>query len=81
MSFESGRTYPLRDPTRYDDDDFGTGYGFARADQGTDGCFIADCWIVDGHGRVHPGYSESPVPIRYQDVVDDPMETLRSYAG
>lgn len=81
MSFVSGRTYPLVDPERYDDEDYGTGYAFAQAAEGTDGCLIADCWIIDREGRIHPGYECSPVPVRYVDVVDDPMLTLRSLAG
>lgn len=78
MSFVSGTAYPLRDPTHYDDEDFGEGYGLALAADGTDGCVIADCWIVNRQGEIHPGYRESPVPVRYQDVVDDPIEMLRS---
>lgn len=81
MTFVSGRTYPLLDPERYDDEDHGTGYAFAKAAEGADGCFIADCWIVNERGEIHPGYEESPVPIRYDDVVDDPMRTLRAFSG
>ncbi len=78
MSFESGRTYPLVDPERYDDE-YGEGYAFAKAVEGSDGCYVTDCWIIDRSGNVHPGLAESPVPIRYDDVIDDPMVMLRSY--
>lgn len=61
-------TYPLLDPERYDDE-FGEGYGFAAvADAQCEGAWIADCWVVDREGAVHPGYAESPVPIRADDL-------------
>lgn len=80
MSFTSGRTYPLIDPERYDDD-YGEGYAYVRAVEGSDGCRLTDCWIVNERGEVHPGYDQCAVPILYSDVIDDPMQTLRSYAA
>jgi len=77
MTFVAGRTYLLADQDSYDDD-YGTGYGFVRAVEGADGCLVADCWIVDGHGNVHPGYDCSPVPVRFTDVHGDPLKILRS---
>jgi len=29
----------------------------------TGNCCIVDCWVCDKHGNIHPGYSESPVPV------------------
>lgn len=31
------------------------------------GFTICDCWIVNEHGEVDPGRSQSPVPIRISD--------------
>lgn len=67
MSFKSGMSYALKDPTRYDDE-YGEGYGRVEALEGGDGMFITDCWITDDKGKVHPGYAENPVPIQLQDV-------------
>ena len=30
--------------------------------------FITDCWIVNADGDIHPGYAESPIPVRFDDV-------------
>lgn len=80
MSFQAGRIYPLREADRFDDE-FGKGYGFVKvADYGV-GCLMSDCWVVNAKGELHPGLAESPVPVRYVDVVDDPMQTLRSLAA
>lgn len=67
MSFKSDMSYALKDPMRYDDE-HGEGYGRVEVLEGGDGVFIADCWITDDNGEVHPGYAESPVPIQFQDV-------------
>lgn len=75
--FRSDTLYALLDPERYDDD-FGTGYGHALSTSDVDGCFIADCWIVDAEGNRHPGYDESPVPMRISDLrTPDIVETMR----
>jgi len=30
--------------------------------------FVADCWVCDAHGRVDPGLSNSPIPVRKEDL-------------
>lgn len=74
MGLKNGTTYPLLDPERYDDD-LGEGYGFAQVyGQGGEpenGWYVADCWIVNEAGEVHPGYDQQPVPIRADDVALD----------
>ena len=67
MSFKSGMSYALKDPTRYDDE-HGEGYGRVEVLEGGEGMFITDCWVTNDAGEVHPGYAESPVPIQFQDV-------------
>ena len=65
--FQSGITYPLKDPTSYDDE-FGEGYGYAQAYGNCDGMIITDCWIVNKAGDIHPGMDECPVPIHIDDL-------------
>lgn len=66
---KTATTYPLKDPQRYDDE-YGEGFAYAAVADETppDGCWMADCWIVDKHGAVHPGYDQNPVPIRSEDL-------------
>jgi hypothetical protein len=68
--FKAGYIYPLLDPERYDDEDFGTGFGHvlipAGSDPGT--CFIVDAWIVNERGEQHPGMDACPVPVHLEDV-------------
>lgn len=75
--FRSDTLYALLDPERYDDD-LGEGFTHALSTSDIDGCYVADCWIVDAEGRRHPGYDESPVPIRISDLrTPDIVETMR----
>jgi hypothetical protein len=70
MPFQPDYIYPLREPTRFDDD-MGTGYDHALlADYGpiAPECYVHDAWIVTARGEVHPGYARGPVPIRLVDV-------------
>lgn len=30
--------------------------------------YVADCWVCDAFGRVDPGLSHSPVPVRKEDL-------------
>lgn len=71
-TFKSGTSYALKNPTAYDDE-FGEGYGRAETYGHIDceGMFIVDCWIVNDAGEVHPGMSESPVPVRFDDVIPE----------
>jgi len=41
----------------------GKRYEYARSVKSAKGNHVADCWIVDEHGKRHPGYSTSPVPM------------------
>lgn len=71
-TFKSNTSYALKNPTAYDDE-YGTGYGRAETYGPIDceGMFIVDCWIVNDVGEVHPGYNESPVPVRFEDLVPE----------
>jgi hypothetical protein len=68
--FEAGFMYPLKDPERYDDEEYGAGYAFAMidADASPGTCWMHDAWIVNAKGEKHPGYEESPIPVRREDV-------------
>lgn len=41
-------------------------YKYAQPVAYADKCVIGDCWIVDDRGDIHPGYSNSPVPLCVQ---------------
>jgi hypothetical protein len=30
--------------------------------------YVADCWVCDRFGRVDPGLSASPIPVRKEDL-------------
>lgn len=30
--------------------------------------WVADCWVCDAFGRIDPGLSASPIPVRKQDL-------------
>lgn len=80
MPFKQNYIYPLKDPERYNDD-FGYEYDHALlADYGpiAPDCWVHDAWIVKANGEVHPGLSESPVPVRLEDV-EDVEETKGRY--
>ena len=47
----------------------GIRYDRAKATTGSTGMFITDCWICDRYGNRHPGYSNSPVPVRWDSIV------------
>jgi hypothetical protein len=80
VSFQANRIYPLRDPQRFDDE-YGEGYAFVKVADYGGGCLMSDCWVINAKGEGHPGLESSPVPVRYVDVVDDPMQMLRSLAA
>ena len=70
MTFKSNTRYALKDPTHRDNDE-GQGYGYAETLTYADGTYIADCWITNADGDIHPGYAESPIPVRFDDVIAD----------
>lgn len=72
-TFKGGTRYRLLDPQRYDDE-MGEGYAWAESVQGADGSRIADCWICNDRGEVHPGYDACPVPILFEDLDGDSAE-------
>jgi len=83
--FQAGYFYPLKNPAAFDDE-HGVGYGFVAiardARPGTS--HTHDAWIVNERGDVHPGYSNSPVPIRRDDVhleKGQPLEAVLPTAG
>lgn len=65
--FRTGQSYALRDADRYDDE-HGIGYGRVETYGECEGMYITDCWVVNEEGEIHPGYSESPIPVRFDDV-------------
>lgn len=67
MTFASNTRYALLDADRYDDE-YGEGFDHVETFADVDGCWIADCWVVNEHGEIHPGYSENPIPIRFDDI-------------
>jgi hypothetical protein len=70
MPFHQNYIYPLRDTDRYDDE-FGEGDDHALlTDHGPVPvtCWVHDAWIVKANAEVHPGLSQSPVPVRLEDV-------------
>lgn len=67
MTFKTGMTYALKDPSAYDDD-YGEGYGYAQAYGDCTGMFMTDCWIVNAQGEIHPGLNDQPVPVRFDSV-------------
>jgi len=68
MTFKANTSYKLKEADRYDDE-YGEGFDRVETYEGTDGCYIADCWIVNEAGEVHPGYNDSPVPVRFDDII------------
>lgn len=78
--FQADTMYRLADPERYDDE-YGTGFDHALSVSGSDGCIIADCWIVNAAGERHPGYCESPMPQNIDALVKaDVVDAMRSIA-
>lgn len=68
MSFKKNTVYRLKDPDRFDDEDYGTGYDHVETYGDCDGMWMTDCWVVNDKGEIHPGYNGSPVPVRFEDV-------------
>ena len=71
MSFKKATVYRLKDPERYDDEEYGEGYDHVETYGDCDGMFITDCWIVNDKGKIHPGYKDSPIPVRFDDVGEE----------
>jgi hypothetical protein len=69
-TFETGMSYQLKYPTSYDDE-FGEGYTrvetYGKIE--CEGMYIVDCWVVNEQGEIHPGMTESPVPVNFNDVI------------
>ena len=72
VGLHDGYVYPLCDPESFDDEDEQlVGYRFAVVprDAGvTDKTWLADMWIVNESGEVHPGMNANPVPVRKDAV-------------
>jgi hypothetical protein len=74
VKFEKGKKYKLTPEIAeyYDSVDDGEdnpciGYHYAIAN-GTGKFHGCDCWIVNEAGEVHPGLSESPVPVLVEQL-------------
>ncbi len=78
MTFKTNTRYRLKEADMYDDD-LGTGYAYAETygQIECEGMIICDCWITDEFGNVHPGYDQSPVPVRFCDLVASSAEPGR----
>jgi hypothetical protein len=65
-----GVAYPLNDPERFDDEEYGTGYAYVMVPngEGEHDYWMRDMWVVNEKGEVHPGYDASPMPIRMEDI-------------
>ena len=63
-TFEADTLYELVEP--YDDDH--PAYTLALSSETTAGTRVADCWIFNANGELHPGYAISPVPISIEQV-------------
>jgi hypothetical protein len=48
----------------------GKRYDFCKSVKGSSGCYIADCWICDKNGNIHPGYCDSPVPMNINSLTE-----------
>lgn len=78
LGLVAGFRYPLKTPDYYDDE-WGSGYQFADVPGDVAGgpYRVADAWITNEHGEVHPGYSSNPVAILADDVdLDKPEPSL-----
>ncbi len=74
----AGFRYRLWEADRYDDD-FGTGYAYADipSDVGGGPYGVADAWITNEAGSVHPGYASNPTVIAAADVdLDNPEPSM-----
>jgi hypothetical protein len=36
---------------------------------------IVDCWVCDETGRIHPGFSNYPVPVIPSEVLGEPVNS------
>jgi hypothetical protein len=66
-TFTANTVYELKDRERYDDEN-GSGYFYVKSADDCDGNDVADCWIIDHEGNVHPSYQESPVVVEREEV-------------
>lgn len=53
----------------------GKRYEFCKSVSGSKGCYIADCWMMNKDGNVHPGYSNSPVPMNINSLTEFNSDT------
>ncbi len=64
QSFDADTLYELLEP--YDADH--PAYTLALTSEFAAGTQVADCWIFNASGELHPGYAISPVPIAIEQV-------------
>ena len=65
--FKANYLYPLIDKEMFDDE-YGNGFDHVLVVEGGDGCYIADCWVVNKSFDKHPGIDSVPVPVSINDV-------------
>ena len=61
--FKFGKRYKIINPDPED-----APYLYVEPVEYADGTWLGDCWMVDKHGNVHPGYNVSPVPFHRDSV-------------
>lgn len=64
QSFEADTLYELVEP--YDAEH--PAYNLALTSEFAAGTRVADCWLFNANGELHPGYAISPVPIAIEQV-------------
>ena len=75
--FKSAKIYKLINGDHYDDE-YGEGFDHVETYGDSDGSYITDCWVVNSDGDVHPGYENSPVPIRFDRVEPKPVGNAKN---
>jgi hypothetical protein len=68
--FKARTVYKLKDNERFDDE-YGEGYDHVETVGECDGMIITDCWPVNAKGKIHPGYTESPIPVHIDDIAEE----------
>lgn len=64
QSFDADTLYELVEP--YDAEN--PAYTLALTSEYAAGTRVADCWLFNADGELHPGYAISPVPIAIEQV-------------
>lgn len=70
--FKSNTLYRIKDQGTVDDYNSevkgNRNYNLVLSEDYAEGCYVADCWIIDQYHNVHPGYKNSPTPFNIDDL-------------